>query len=114
MYKSPPLHINLGLMKNFVKQLGKSKFSGFAFLCSKFPNISEAKLTEGIFGGPQIREVLIDPKFEKELTSIELCAWKAFKWLCANFLGNKRSPSFEMGVENLLEAYMKMGCRMSL
>ena len=110
----PPLHIKLGLMKNFVKQLGKSKSKGFAFLCNKFPNISEAKLKEGIFVGPQIREVLKDPKFEKELTSIELRAWKAFRWLCANFLGNKRSSSLRMKVENLLEAYKEMGCRMSL
>ena len=76
-------------MKNFVKQLGKSKSNGFAFLCNKFPNISEAKLKEDIFVGPQIREVLKDPKFEKELTAIELRAWKAFKWLCANFLEKK-------------------------
>ena len=82
-------------MKNFVKQLGKSKSNGFVFLCNKFPKISEAKLKEGFFVGPQIREVLKDPDFEKELTSIELRAWKAFKWLCANFLGNKKSPSFK-------------------
>ena len=55
-----------------------------------------------------------DLKFEKELTSIELRRWKAFKWLCANFLENKRSPPFKMGVENLLEAYKAMGCRLSL
>ena len=108
-----PRHIKLSLMKNFVKQLAKSKSNGFAFLCNKFPNISEAKLKEGIFVGPQIHK-LKDPKFKKELTSIELCAWKIFKWLCANFLGNKRSPSFKMGLENLLEAYKEMGCRMSL
>ena len=98
-------------MKNFVKQLGNNKSNGIAFLCNKFPNISEAKLKEG-FVGPQIREVLKDPKFEKELTSIELRAWKAFKGLRANFLGNKRSPSFKMKVENLLETVMEMGCRM--
>ena len=101
-------------MKNFVKQLGKSKSNGFVFLCNKFPKISEAKLKEGFSVGPQIREVLKDPDFEKELTSIELRAWKAFKWLCANFLGNKKSPSFKRGVENLLEAYKEMGCQMSL
>ena len=84
-----PLYIKLGLMKNFVRQLGKSKSNGFVFLCNKFPKISEARLKEGIFVGLQIREVLKDPDFEKELTSIELRAWKAFKWLCANFLGNK-------------------------
>ena len=109
-----PLYIKLGLMKNLVKQLGKSKFNGFAFLCNKFSKISEAKLKVGIFFGPQYREVLKDLDFEKELTSIELRAWKAFKWLCANFLGNKKSPSFKMGVENLLEAYKEIGCLMSL
>ena len=101
-------------MKNFVKQLGKSKSNGFAFLCNKFPNISEAKLKEGIFVGPRIREVLKDAKFEKELSSIELRACKVFKWFCAKFLENERSPSFKMGVKNLLEAYKEMGCRMSL
>ena len=101
-------------MKNFVKQLGKSQSNDFAFLCNKFSKISEAKLKEGIFVGPQNREVLKDPDFEKELTSTELRAWKAFKWLCANFLGNKKSPSFKTGVENLLKAYKEMGFRMSL
>ena len=110
----PHLHMKLGLLKNFVKQLGKSKSNRFAFLCNKFPNISEAKLKESIFVGPQICEVLKNPKLEKERTSMELRAWKAFKWFCANFLGNKKPPSFKMGVENLLEAYKKMGCRMSL
>ena len=110
----PHLHIKLGLMKNFVKQLRKSKSTGFAFLCNKFPKISEAKLKEGIFVGKQIREVLKDLDFEKELISIELRAWKAFKWLCANFLSNKKSPLFKTGVENLLEAYKEMVCRMSI
>ena len=110
----PPLHIKLGLMKNFVKAMGKSNSNGFAFLCKKFPSISQAKLQEGIFVGPQIREVLKDLLFEKSLSKLELRAWQAFKWLCANFLGNSKSPSFQAGVEDLLEAYREMGCRMSL
>ena len=101
-------------MKNFVKQLGKSKSNRFVFLCNKFSNISETKLQEGIFVGPQICEDLKNPQLEKELTSIELRAWKAFTWFCANFLGNKKPPSFKMGVENLLEACKEMGCWMSL
>ena len=84
------------------------------FFATSFPNRSEAKLKEGIYVGPQIREVLKDQKFEKELTSIELRGWKACKWLRANFLKNKRSFSFKTGVENLLEAYKEMGCWMSL
>ena len=100
----PPLHIKLNLMKNFVIQLGRNKSNGFAILCNKFLKVSEAKLKEGIFIGSQIREVLKDPDFEKELTSIKLHALRAFKWLCANFLGNKKLPSFKMGVKDLLEA----------
>ena len=63
---------------NFVKQLGKNKSNEFAFFCNKFPKISEAKLKDVIFVDLQIREILKHPDFEKELTSIELHAWKAF------------------------------------
>ena len=101
-------------MKNFVKALGKSNSSGFAFLCKKFPKISEAKLKEGIFVDPQIWKVLKDPNFEKTLTALEQCAWKAFEWLCANFFGNIMSSLFQEGVENLFKTYKEMGCHMSL
>ncbi|KAL4710689.1 hypothetical protein ACJJTC_004334 [Scirpophaga incertulas] len=39
----PPLHIKLGLMKNFVKALPKDG-PGFLFLKTKFPMLSEAKI----------------------------------------------------------------------
>ena len=110
----PPLYIKLGLMKNFVKALEKSNCNGFAFLCKKFPKISEAKLKKGICVGPQIREALKDPNFQKTLTALEQRAWKEFEWLKANFFGNIMSPLFQEGVENLLKAYKEMGCRMSL
>ena len=64
--------------------------------------------------GSQIGEVLKDPHFEKSLSKLEFCVWQAFKWLCVNFLGNAKSPSFQAGVDDFLEAYSKMGCRMSL
>ena len=54
----PPLHIKLGLMKNFVKSMAKKNSRGFKYLQKKFPNVSEAKLREGIFVGPQISELL--------------------------------------------------------
>ena len=43
----PPLHIKLGLMKNFVKAFDKTQ-SAFKYLCEKFPRLSEAKTKEGI------------------------------------------------------------------
>ena len=55
----PPLHIKQGLVKNFVKGMDKIG-RGFQYVRSKFPNVSDAKIKEGIFVGPQIRELLQD------------------------------------------------------
>lgn len=35
----PPLHIKLGLMKNFVKALEKTNSEGFLYLRQKFPEV---------------------------------------------------------------------------
>jgi hypothetical protein len=43
----PPLHIKLGIMKNFVKAL-KQDSKAMAFLKRKFPRVSEAKLKAGV------------------------------------------------------------------
>lgn len=110
----PPLHIKLGLMKNLVKRMSKTNSRGFQYLVAKFPKISSAKLKEGIFVGPQIRELLHDATFAESLNALELEAWMAFKWLCDNFFGNNKSPQYRQGVERLLDAYHKLGCRMSL
>jgi len=48
-----PLHIQPGLMKFFVKALDREGHA-FAYLSNKFPKLSEAKVEEGIFIGPQI------------------------------------------------------------
>jgi len=54
-----PLHVKLGLMKNFVKGMDKTG-RGFECVRNKFPNVSDAKIKEGIFIGPQIRELTQD------------------------------------------------------
>ena len=100
----PPLHIKLGLMKNFVKALHKN---GVAF-----QHLS--KLKAGIFDEPQIREVLKDSDFEELLNLKELRTWKAFKSVCSGFLGNTRVPDYRVCIEKLLKSYEDMGCRMSL
>jgi hypothetical protein len=110
----PPLHIKLGLIKNLVKRMSKNNSKGFQHLVSKFPKISSAKLKEGIFVGPQIRQIMQDEEFEKSLDVLELDAWNAFKWICENFLGNHKSPAYADGVQRLLDTYHKLGCRMSL
>ncbi|GBP73879.1 hypothetical protein EVAR_82708_1 [Eumeta japonica] len=55
----PPLHIKLGLMKQFVKSLPREG-TCFKYLISKFPGLSEAKLKEGVFIGPDIRRLMAD------------------------------------------------------
>ena len=72
----PPLHIKLGLMKNFVKAMNKDG-AGFQYLKTKFPRISDAKLKEGIFVGPQIRELMTDEVFNLKLNKAE----KKLGWL---------------------------------
>jgi len=49
----PSMHLKLGLMKNFVKAINQEE-AAFTHLREKFPRLSEAKLKEGIFIGPQI------------------------------------------------------------
>ena len=100
-------------MKNFVKELDKAG-AGFQHLTNKFPSISSAKLKEGIFVGPQIRQVLLDDTFQQILLPIELTVRLAFKALVENFLGNKRSDNYAELVDNLLEAYGRLGACMSL
>jgi hypothetical protein len=49
----PSMQLKLGLMKIFVKAM-KQEDAAFTYLREKFPRLSEAKLKEGIFIGPQI------------------------------------------------------------
>ena len=46
-----PLHIKLGLMKQFTKALDKQE-QCFMYLLKQFEKLSEAKIKEGIFDGP--------------------------------------------------------------
>uniref|UniRef100_A0A1I8Q6R0 Uncharacterized protein n=1 Tax=Stomoxys calcitrans TaxID=35570 RepID=A0A1I8Q6R0_STOCA len=55
----PPLHIKLGLIKQFVKG---------------FPRISSGKLNQGILYGPQIRKLVKDDKFIQKI-KLEKKAW---------------------------------------
>src|SRR5215471_9068630 len=45
--KASPLHIKLGLMKNFVKAMDRNG-TAFLYLRQKFPFLNNAKLREGV------------------------------------------------------------------
>lgn len=76
-------------MKNFVKALNRDG-PAFQNLRQKFPTLREAKIKEGIFIGPQIRNILKDEHFDSTLTDIEKNAWNDFRLVVINFLGNKK------------------------
>jgi len=109
----PPLHIKLGFMKNFVKDMDKTG-RGFEYVSSKFPNVSDAKIQEGIFIGPQIRELVQDKQFDEDLTESERNNWLCFKRICKDFLGNHKAANYQDVVQDLLTSYKAMGCNMSL
>jgi len=109
----PPLHIKLGLMKNYVKAIDKDGPT-FMFLRRKFPRISEAKLRAGVFDGPQIRELTRDEEFTGHMTEAEKRAWTAFQVVISNFLGKHRSPDYEDQVKELLESFQSLGSQMSV
>lgn len=109
----PPLHIKLGLMKNFVKALDRES-EAFAYVRNFFPRISTEKIKQGIFNGPQIRELLLDDRFERNLNEIERAAWESFRKVVHGFLGNNRDSDYKEIVADLLRKYNAIGARLSL
>lgn len=109
----PPLHIKLGLMKNFVKSLDQNG-AAFNYLKRIFPKISCAKIKEGIFVGPQIRKLLKDDGFSRVMLTYERAAWDSFKMMTIGFLGNTRFDNYKGIIEDLLQNYRNMGANMSL
>ena len=107
----PPLHIKLGLMKNYIKALDKDGPT-FRFLRRKFPHISEVKLRAGLFYGPQICELTKDEGFIGHMSAVEKRAWTSFRVVISNFLGKHRNPDYEEQVKELLESFRSLGARM--
>ena len=66
----PPLHIKLGLMKQFFKALDRSG-DCFGYICSTFPGLSYEKRKAGIFDEHRIRTLLRDQYFVTTITVVE-------------------------------------------
>jgi len=87
---------------------------GFQYLRNKFPNEGDAKIKEGIFVGPQIRELMQDKQFDEDLKETESNAWFSFKRICKDFLGNHKAANYQYVVQDLLISYKAVGCNMTL
>ena len=77
-------------MKNFVKGMDKTS-RGFEYVRNKFPNVSDTKIKEGIFIGPQIRELMQDKQFDEDLNDTERNAWLSFKRILQGLLRKSQS-----------------------
>ncbi len=102
----PPLHIKLGLFKQFVKKLDHDG-KGFKYLREKFPNLSEDKVKGGVFVGPQIRKLMKDSSFDSSLKVVERKAWLCFKEVVDGFLGNNKSDRYKMIISKMFTAYIQ-------
>ena len=82
----PPLHIKLGLIKQFVKALDKDG-AAFKYLQHLFPKLSVAKVKGGMFIGPQVKVILKSDEFLETLSDVEKDAWICFAAIVQGFLG---------------------------
>lgn len=109
----PPLHIKLGLIKQFVKALNK-KERCFAYLGQVFSGVSDAKLKEGIFDGPQIRKLFRDEVFVITMYNKEKADWLSFKDVATKFWGNTKDQDYRSIVKNMIKNNQNLGCLMNL
>jgi len=100
-------------MKNFVKAMDHNG-TAFLYLRQKFPLLSNAKIREGVYTGPDIRSLLRDEVLERIITGDEQRAWHVFREVVAGFVGNRRADNYNDLVEELLSPYQKLGFNISV
>ena len=100
-------------MKNSVKSMVKIG-CGFEYVRNKFPNVTDAKIKEGICIGPQIGELMQNKQFDEGLNETERNAWLSFKRICKDFLRNHKAANYQNVVQDLLTSHKAIGCNMSL
>ena len=108
-----PLHIKLGLIKQFAKKLNPEG-DAFQHIRELISKLSEKKIKNGVFVGPQVKQLIKSDSFPEKLSALKTRAWKSFVSVVEDFLGNHKANNFRKIVEELADAYEKMGCRMLL
>ena len=66
----PPLHMKLGLMKQFVKGLSTDG-DCLKYIILTFPGLSIEKIKTGLFNGPQIRQLIKDEQFTGTMSDLK-------------------------------------------
>jgi len=83
------MHLKLGLTKNFVKVMNQEE-AALTYLWEKFPRLSEAKLKECVFIGPQIWDLIKDEYFDQLLQGEENAAWDSSKFVIKRIFGKQK------------------------
>ena len=109
----PPLHIKLGLMKQFVKALDEHG-DCFNYIVQKFPGLSKEKTKTEIFDGPQIRKLLQDQAFTSHMTAVESAAWCSYVSVVREFLGNTKASNYRCLVDVMLRNFQALSSRMRI
>ena len=71
-------------------------------------------LKAGIFDGPEIRKIMQDENFILSMNPLEADAWRGLVGVVQNFVGNRRAPDFEESVQNIIDAYQRLGANISI
>jgi hypothetical protein len=72
--------------------------------------LSQAKLKEGVFVGPDKRKLMSNEDFRFTMTEVEREAWIIFKSVVTKFLGNNKDPDYVTNVANMLEKFKVLWC----
>ena len=107
----PPLHIKL--VKQFIKALD-SNSEVLTLIRQMFPKLSEAKVKGGIFTRPEIQMMLQSEELVNVMTLEERIARESFRRVVQWFLGNKRSENYKELIDNFIQSYHILGCKMSI
>ena len=109
----PPLHVKLGIMKQFVKALNKDG-DCFKYIGIKFLGSTIEKLKASIFDDPQTRKLINDHDFTNSMNKKESCVWSAFVKAVEKFLGNRKEVKYKQIVAKLLSSLQDIGANMSI
>jgi len=81
---------------------------GFQYVRNNFPDVSDAKINDGIFIGTQVRELMQDKYFAEDLNETERNAWLSFERIYKNFLGNHKAANYQDVVQDMLTSYKEL------
>ena len=109
----PPLHIKLGLMKQFFKAL-ETEGECFQHIITVLPGLSFENIRADVFDGSQIRTLIHDDQFVAKMTALERSAYLTFVAVVQNFLENNKAENYSELVNRMLVAFRDPGRNISI